>query len=93
MFWIFFLMLQKELNSISDNDLYWLKWLIYLLMIDKHIITIEFGSNSFNTTYGFNIKTIIQKEKYLWIEMFEMNDIMVIKAQGNQQIEQPFVGH
>jgi len=25
--------------------------------------------------------------------MFEMNDIMVKKAQGKQQVEQPFVGH
>jgi len=25
--------------------------------------------------------------------MFEMNDIMVRKAQGKQQAEQPFVGH
>jgi hypothetical protein len=27
-------------------------------------------------------KHVLQKEKYLWIEMFEMNDIMVKKAQG-----------
>jgi hypothetical protein len=38
-------------------------------------------------------KHILQKEKYLWIEMFEMNDIMVKKAQDKQYIEQPFVGH
>ncbi len=25
--------------------------------------------------------------------MFEMNDIMIGKAQGKQQVEQPFVGH
>jgi hypothetical protein len=36
-------------------------------------------------------KHVLQKEKYLWIEMFKMNDIMVKKAQGKQQVEQPFV--
>jgi hypothetical protein len=36
---------------------------------------------------------ILQNEKYLWIEMFKMNDIMVKKTQGKQQVEQPFVGH
>jgi hypothetical protein len=38
-------------------------------------------------------KHVLQKEKYLWIEMFKMNDIMVKKTQGKQQVEQPFVGH
>ncbi len=38
-------------------------------------------------------KHVLQKYKYLWIEMFEMNDIMVKKAQGKQQVKQPFVGH
>jgi hypothetical protein len=47
MFWFFFLMLQKKLNSSNDNDSYWLKLLIYLFMIDEHIISIEFSSNSF----------------------------------------------
>ncbi len=32
-------------------------------------------------------KHILQKEKYLWIEMFEMNDIMVKKTQDKQYIE------
>jgi hypothetical protein len=36
---------------------------------------------------------ILQKEKYLLIKMFEMNDIMVKKTQGMHQIEQPFVGY
>jgi len=35
----------------------------------------------------------LQKEKYLLIKMFEMNDIMVKKTQGMRQVEQPFVGH
>ncbi len=38
-------------------------------------------------------KHVFQKDKYLWIEMFEINDTMVKKAQGKQQVEQPFVGH
>ncbi len=58
-----------------------------------HYILIEFGSNSFNGTCDFNMKTYYSKTKYLWIEMFEMNDIMVRKTQGKQQVEQPFVGH
>jgi len=29
-------------------------------------------------------KHILWKEKYLWIEMFEMNDIIVKKTQGKQ---------
>ncbi len=32
-------------------------------------------------------KHISQNEKYLWIEMFEMNDLMIKKAQGKQQVE------
>ncbi len=35
---------------------------------------------------------VFQKEKYLSIDLFEMNDIMVKKAQGKQQVEQSFVG-
>jgi hypothetical protein len=35
---------------------------------------------------------LTQKEKYWWIEMSEMNDIMVKKTQ-NKQVEQPFVKH
>ncbi len=38
-------------------------------------------------------KHIFWKRKYAWIVMFEMNDIMVKKTQGKQQVEQPFVGH
>jgi hypothetical protein len=37
-------------------------------------------------------KHVVQKEKYLWIEMFEMNNIMVNKTQFKQQVEQPVVG-
>ncbi len=49
--------------STSDNDSYWLGWLIYVFMIDEHIITIEFSSNSFNATYDFNTKTRFSKGK------------------------------
>jgi hypothetical protein len=42
------------MNFDYDNDSYWLGWLIYLFMIDEHIILIEFGFNSFNVTCGFN---------------------------------------
>jgi hypothetical protein len=38
-------------------------------------------------------KHLFQKEKYLRIEMFEMNFIMVKKTQRKQQVEQPFIGH
>jgi len=51
-------------------------------MINEHIWLVEFGSNSFNATCDFNTKANLQKEKYLWIEMFEMNDIMVKKTQN-----------
>jgi hypothetical protein len=51
-------------------------------MVNQHIISVEFGSNSFNATCDFNTKAFFQKEKYLWIEMFEMNDIMVKKEQS-----------
>jgi hypothetical protein len=51
-------------------------------MINEHIWSVEFGSNSFNATCDFNTKANLQKEKYLWIEMFEMNDIMVKKTQN-----------
>ncbi len=56
-------MLQKELNSTNDNDSKWLRQLIYFYMIDKHIISIEFGSNSFNATYDFNTKARSSKGK------------------------------
>jgi len=86
-------MLSKKLNFANVNDSYWLRWLIYLYMINEHIRLVEFGSNSFNATCDFHTKAVLQKEKYLWIEMFEMDDIMVKKAQNKQQVEQPFVGH
>jgi hypothetical protein len=38
-------------------------------------------------------KHILQKDKYLWIEMFKMNDTMVKRTQGKQQVEQSFVRH
>jgi hypothetical protein len=47
-------------------------------MIDEYIISFESCSNSINATSGFNIKHILQKEKYWWIKMF--NDIMVKKT-------------
>ncbi len=59
----FFLMLEKKLNSINDNDSYWLRQLIYYFMIDEHIISIEFGSNSFNATCDFNTKVCSSKWK------------------------------
>jgi hypothetical protein len=34
-------------------------------------------------------KHVLQKEKYWWIEVFKMNDIMVKKTQDKQQVEQP----
>jgi hypothetical protein len=54
MFWIFFNARKK--NSTNDNDSYWLECLIYLSMIDEHIILINFGFNSFNETCDFNTK-------------------------------------
>jgi hypothetical protein len=42
---------------------YRLGQLIYLSMIDEHIILIEFGSNSFNATCDFNIKICSSKKK------------------------------
>jgi hypothetical protein len=34
-----------------------------LFVIDKHIISIEFGSNSFNATCNFNTKAHFLEEK------------------------------
>jgi hypothetical protein len=65
---------------------------MYLSTINEYIILVEFGSNSFNATCDLMQMFIFQK-KYLWIEMFKMNDIIVKKAQSKQQVEQPFVGH
>jgi hypothetical protein len=61
-------------------------------MIDKHIVLVEFGFNSFNATCDFNTKTCFSIFLILWIEMFEMNDIIVKKTQGKHQVEQWFVG-
>ncbi len=52
----YFLNVIKKLNFINDNDSYWSRRLIYLSMIHEHIISIEFGSNSFNATYDFYTK-------------------------------------
>jgi len=37
-------------------QLSWLKWSIYLSMINEHIILVELSSNSFNAICGFNTK-------------------------------------
>ncbi len=73
-------MLLKELNYINDKDSYWLGQLIYLSMIDEHIISVELGSISFNVTCGFNTKAHSSKGEVLMDWIFEMNDIMVKKA-------------
>ncbi len=67
----------------NDNDSYWLGWLIYLFMIDEHIIiSIEFGCNSFNATCDFNTKICFPKGEVFmnWNVCDEC--IMVKKAQG-----------
>ncbi len=76
----FFFNVTKKLNYVNDNDSYWLGRLIYLSMIDEHIISVEFGSNSFNATCDFNIKACFSKGKIFMNWMFEMNDIMVKKS-------------
>jgi hypothetical protein len=48
-------------------------------MIYEHIISFEFGFNSFNATCDFNTKSRSSKGK-----MFKMNDKMVKKTQGKQ---------
>jgi hypothetical protein len=48
-------------------------------MIDKHIISVEFDSNSFNATYYFNTNSCFSKRKIFMNCNFEMNDIMVKK--------------
>jgi hypothetical protein len=89
----FLKMFYKELNFINDNNSYWLGWLIYLFMINEHIISIEFGLKSFNATCDFNTKACSSKGKILmnWNVRDEWYNVK--KAQGKQQIEQPFVGH
>ncbi len=59
----FFLLMLLIKNFVNDNDSYWLGQLIYLFMIDEHIILVEFGSNSFNATCDFNTKTRSLKEE------------------------------
>jgi hypothetical protein len=64
-----------------------------LSIINEHIISIEFGSNSFNATCDLNTKTCSSKGEVfmnwnVWNEWY--NDK---KTQGKQQVEQPFVGH
>jgi hypothetical protein len=82
----FFFNVIKKLNSANDNNSYWLRQLIYIFMIDEHIILIEFGSNSFNVTCEYS------KKKYLWIKMFEMNDIMVKKNEINNLLNNHLLG-
>jgi hypothetical protein len=54
-------MLEKKLSSTNYNDSYWLRQLIYLSIINEHIISIEFGSNSLNATCDFNTKVCSSK--------------------------------
>ncbi len=66
MFWnVIFFNVIKILNFANDNDSYWLKRLIYLSMIEEHIISIELSSNSINATCDFNTKTRSSKGKLL----------------------------
>jgi len=63
MFWnVFFYVIKKYIN---EKDSYWLKWLLYLFMIDEHIISIKSCSNSFNATCDFNTKTHFSKREIL----------------------------
>jgi hypothetical protein len=39
----------------------WLQQLIYLFMINEHIILVEFGFNSFNAIYDLNTKSCSSK--------------------------------
>ncbi len=62
----FFFNVIKKLNYVNDNHLYWLGRLIYLSMINEHIISIEFSSNSFNATYDFNTKVnFSEREEFM----------------------------
>jgi hypothetical protein len=38
-------------------------------------------------------KCTLSKEKYWWIQLFEMNDMTIKKTQGKKQIEQWFIDH
>jgi len=57
-------------------------------MIDEHITLVELSSN-----HLMQLVVLTQKEKYWWIEMFKMIDIMVKKTQNKRQVVQPFVKH
>ncbi len=59
----------------------------------EHIISVQYGSNSLMQLVILTKKHVLQKDTCLWIEMFEMNDIMAKKAQRKQQVEQSFVRH
>jgi hypothetical protein len=61
MFWN--LMFFNDIKRTNDNYSYWLGRLIYLSMINEHIISFEFGSNSLNATCDFNTKTYSSKGK------------------------------
>jgi hypothetical protein len=63
--------LTKTINIfVYDQWTYYISWI--------------FGSNLFNATCDLTQNHVLQKSKCLWIEMFEMNDIMVKKTQGKQ---------
>jgi len=62
-------------------------------MIDEHIISIEFGSNSFNATCDFNTKARSSKWKIFMNWNVRNEWYNVKKVQGKHQVEQPFVGH
>jgi hypothetical protein len=49
----------------NDNDWKWLRWLMYLFMINDHNISIEFGFNWFHVACGFNTKMPYSKWKVL----------------------------
>jgi hypothetical protein len=49
----------------NDNDSKWLRLLMYLFMIDDHIISIGFGFNWFHIACGFNTKMHYSKRKVL----------------------------
>ncbi len=56
-------MLEKKQNFVNDNDSYCLWRLLYLFMINEHIILVEFGFNLFDATCDFNKKTRFLKGK------------------------------
>jgi hypothetical protein len=51
-----------------------------------NIISIEYGSKWFNITCSLTQKCDLWK-KFWWIDIFVMDDIMVKKVQGKQQVE------